>query len=342
MGVGIVRRTEYLSAPGGSNGMRFMGAIAIAGIIAMAAASFLGAGTPRHAGSRWGAVRWRSELPSPAPEKPILLIARHEAEASGTSSATSVFSHPLIADAAGTLFVPVLQASTDRKHPITFRITSADSRDLCPPLHELTVAGVSKSMVTALTASAREAPPYLQLLADESAATGRTQRATFAMGCFWKGEGTIGGIRGVVSTKPGFLNGMEVVDAEFDPAVVSYSDLLDRSRAAGAADRAIPRSDGQRQLANEPRCDTAIAADDAPKFYLSRTPLRHVPITPAQASRVNAALGNHTDPSAWLSPRQVHLRDIIAAHPERPWPNAIGVDLTDAWRTATKMARVDF
>lgn len=163
------------------------------------------------------------------------------------------------------------------------------------------------------------------------------------MGCFWKGEGTIGGIRGVVATKPGLLNGLEVVDAEFDPSVVSYDELLKTSRAAGAADRAIPRSDAQRRAGGtEPRCDAAIAADEVPKFYLSRTTFRHVPMTSAQASRVNAALANHADPNSWLSPRQLRLHQVVIAHPERPWHNSIAADFTTAWRDAARLARLEY
>jgi len=303
---------------------------------------FLAATPHEQSPSRLGAVHWLQARPEVATTRPILLAEIFPGGA--TADAAKLFEHPLIADACESLFTPVLMTPAELPSaPVTLRIVNSSNADLCPPLHDLSIAAVSHWMVAGLCAAGENVPPYLQLLADESAAAGRTQRATFAMGCFWKGEGTIGGVHGVVATKPGFLSGLEVVDAEFDPAVISYGDLLERSRAAGAADRALPRTDEQRRaVANEPRCDAAITADAEPKYYLSLTTYRFVPMTPAQASRVNAALARRDDPNAWLSPRQLRLHQVVIAHPERPWKNAVGADFARAWRDAAMAARVSF
>jgi peptide-methionine (S)-S-oxide reductase len=72
-----------------------------------------------------------------------------------------------------------------------------------------------------------------------------TQTATFAAGCFWGIEDNFRKVRGVVSTRVGYTGGQtrnptyrevcsnstghaESVEIIFDPAVVSYEDLLDR------------------------------------------------------------------------------------------------------------------
>ena len=47
-----------------------------------------------------------------------------------------------------------------------------------------------------------------------------------------------------------------------------------------------------------------IATRTDQKFYLGRSTLRFLPLTPLQATRVNAALGGGGDPARWLSPRQ--------------------------------------
>ena len=77
----------------------------------------------------------------------------------------------------------------------------------------------------------------------ESSDSDRVQRATFAAGCFWGVEASFRELEGVVRTGVGYTGGStadpnyeqvcsgttghaESVDVWFDPAVVSYSDLL--------------------------------------------------------------------------------------------------------------------
>jgi hypothetical protein len=58
-------------------------------------------------------------------------------------------------------------------------------------------------------------------------------------------------------------------------------------------------------------------------------------MTPAQAARMNAALGDAKEAKRVLSPRQLVLLEAIRDAPKAKWPVAIGRDdLSAAWREA--------
>ena len=70
-----------------------------------------------------------------------------------------------------------------------------------------------------------------------------------------------------------------------------------------------------------------------------RTPLRFVPMTGAQASKVNAALGGRGDPLRLLSPRQRALAAAVGASPTAGWQSALDApDLTSASAAAEAVA----
>ncbi len=81
-------------------------------------------------------------------------------------------------------------------------------------------------------------------MAAESAKTGNHEIATLGGGCFWCLEAVYEGLQGVVSVESGYSGGRtqdptyedicggetghaEVVRVSFDPAVISYADILD-------------------------------------------------------------------------------------------------------------------
>jgi len=298
-----------------------------------------------------------------AGHKPLLILFQ---EVPGCSTCVNygnqVLSHPLIRDAAESLFVPLavynnIKGDDERtlrsfKEPAwnnpVVRIITHDRKPLATRVAEdYTVGGLASAMVAALKKTGSEVPAYLVLLAEECAARKQgLKRATFAMHCFWEGEGALGDVNGVITTMPGFLDKKEVVEVEFDPRLVDYKALVSKAQSLDCASHVFARDDDQRRVAKGlagpavVRTDVAIRPDKQPKYYLSKTVYRHIPMTPLQASRINAAIGRKQSPDNYLSPGQLRLLASIRNHPQVKWPDAIGsADLVQTWATVEQRAR---
>ena len=296
-----------------------------------------------------------------AKNKPLLVLFQ---EVPGCATCVNygdrVLSHPLIVEAIESLFVPAVVYNNvkgeDKKtlklfgepawnNPVV-HIMTADRKEIAARVSgNYTVSGLSSAIVAALKTINRKVPTYLQLLSDESKAQSRkVERGTFAMYCFWSGEAALGALPGVVSTRPGFLHGFEVVEVEFDPTVLSYAELVKAAKTRQYALRVFTRNAKQQETAAKIVGNTAVVSnqsirpDGEPKYYLSKTLLRYVPMTSMQASRVNAAIRKSEDPRSFLSPRQIKLLNFVKSHPDAEWKNAIGsTDLPKAWDEAIAM-----
>lgn len=261
-----------------------------------------------------GDIRWlrtwpEAEARSRAEKKPILLLFQ---EVPGCQTCRTygreVLTHPLIVEAAETLFIPLAIHNNKPGHdaevlkrfgepawnnPVV-RIVTAEGTDLQPRLAgNYSAAGLANAMAQALIRRQGRAPAWLQLVADELTAAQRgTAKATYSMYCFWTGEALFGELNGVVRTTAGFQNGKEVVAVEYDPLVITR-EQLDR-------------------IAKDSRCFAeaggSFTPDKTPKYYLSNSPYTNIPMTEAQQCRVNAALARKQDPSEFLSPRQAAIR----------------------------------
>jgi hypothetical protein len=170
------------------------------------------------------------------------------------------------------------------------RFLDADGVDVLERRDRIwTTHAVATRLAEALAAAGEEAPSWLGVVLDESAA-GPLETASYTMSCYWQGEAVLGGVDGVVTTRAGWLGGAEAVEVTYDPRRVDRAALdahaaTFRCRAAEAApDRDAKRSDRH--------------------YHLRRSPLRFVPLTPMQRTKVNAALGLGQDTERWLSPRQ--------------------------------------
>ncbi len=293
--------------------------------------------------------------------KPLLVLFQ---EVPGCSTASgygkNVLSHPLIVEAIETLFVPVAiynnEGREDSKvlksfgepswnNPVV-RIITPERKELAPRLSgDYTKAGLVQTMIDSLEKSGREVPQYLILLNKELRARSiGVDKATFAMHCFWTGEGKLGAIDGVISSKPGFMGRSEVVEVEFDPSVISYGELVKRAKQRGVASRVFARNSNQHDTAasivggSSVSSESSFRSDREPKYYLSKTLYRYLPMTSTQAARVNSAIGRRQSPNKYLSPGQLSLLNIIKERGELEWKDAINREFSQAWSRALLIA----
>jgi len=315
-----------------------------------------------------GGVRWGRDLNAGLAEarrldRPALVLFD---EVPGCSTVLAfgktVLAHPLIVEAAETLFVPVaIYNNIDGKdrevlrafdeptwnNPVV-RIIDPDRAPLAPRLDgDYTVAGLASNMTTALDKAGHKTPPWLALLAEEQRAErDGTETATFGMYCFWSGEAGFGALDGVVATQTGFLDGREVVQVEYDPRTLPYTRLAAFARESRTGEVAFTTNEQQQSVAKRIFGDNALAAKDRirpsesdDKYNLAHSSWAAVPMTEAQASRANARVAAGKSPADLLSPRQRALHDLIKQHPDAGWPTQLGRgDVIDAFARAEAVA----
>ncbi len=297
-----------------------------------------------------GQVHWQRDLTkaqqlSKQFDRPILILFQ---EVPGCSTCKRygnlVLSHPLIVEAIETYFIPLViynnVGGKDRQtlsfygepswnNPVV-RIVGADKKDLLPRLSgNYAPSGLLSYMLEGLAKSGAPVPTFLPLIRDELMAeeTG-VDKTTLSMFCFWTGEKELGRLDGVVHTEAGFMHGREVVNVYFNPSVIGLEEVIHKGAAAQCADQAFVQSSQARtakKLLGDPqvREEGTFRLDREPKYYLSRTPYRHVPMSPAQAVKVNALIGAGQRPDALLSPRQLKILEQVRRHRNDHWPSMI-------------------
>lgn len=79
------------------------------------------------------------------------------------------------------------------------------------------------------------------------------------------------------------------------------------------------------------KAQQAPRRDKEQQYYLYKSPLRFVPMTTAQTTRVNASMRARGQGwRAYLSPRQLQWLAQVQAGPKKQWPVAQGVPFGDA------------
>jgi hypothetical protein len=255
-----------------------------------------------------GHVPWRRGFDDARAEaarvgKPVLVLFNEVPGCSTVNAyAENVLTDPIVVDAAA-LFVPVFVSNNDGdgahthrdravlarygeptwNNPV-LRIVDSDGVMLAPRVtHDSGAPGLLRAMATALDRAGR-APAWLRILVDEQRPS---ISKTFACACFWEGEASLGAVDGVRTTEAGFVDGREVVRVTLDPA---------RARDVERSAHAL----GYRDV--DGAFKAAPPSDD--KHTLARSKWANVAMTPAQRTRVNAALAAGEDPRELLAPSQ--------------------------------------
>jgi hypothetical protein len=240
--------------------------------------------------------------------KPILILFQ---EVPGCATCrnygSEVLTHPLIVEAIETEFVPLVIYNNKGGHdaeilkrynepswnnPIV-RIVHHNGNDIVSRLSgNYSLIGLIQKINEALFLRNSKMPVYLRLFHDELVAQQRgVQTATYSMYCFWTGEALFGKIKGVVKTTAAFQGGKEVVVVEYNPDVISKTELdkiaMTQNCRAESSGNARP--------------------DSTPKYYLSKSRYKSISMTELQKCRVNSALAEGQSPDEFLSPRQLAI-----------------------------------
>jgi len=209
---------------------------------------------------------------------------------------------------------------------------------------------VARRLCAALIAAGRPVPAWLRL-AREELARGPRESAVFSMACFWRGEGVLGSIPGVRSTRAGWLDGREVVELEYAPAELPFDDLLTLARTEGCAERVWVAPGARLEAAKRALGGDARELDGAPRpakpgdheYYLQSSPLARLPLTALQRVRLNARLSSGRPPEDLLTPSQQALLARLRAHPDRVAglePPGDPADLDGLWRRRARLEQL--
>lgn len=198
------------------------------------------------------------------------------------------------------------------------RYINKDGSDVIPRKDRVwTTGGTAQRMTAALYKYKRAAPKYLEYVVREESI--KTETAEFAMYCYWSGEVKLGSLKGVHSTRSGWRNGLEVVSVKYDPTVIKYETLLGAAQKFDCATAVFTHTDAQQRIATAAvggkakrvsgQMRDAKASDQ--KYQLLQTPLRYLPMTEMQATKVNSGLGTRANVKELLSPRQQQILNFI-------------------------------
>ncbi|MFT4667779.1 MAG: hypothetical protein ACI9XB_004753 [Gammaproteobacteria bacterium] len=272
-----------------------------------------------------GTVSWHRDYNSAITlskeeSKPVLILFQ---EVPGCMTCRNygqnVLSNPLMVDAIEHLFIPLAIYNNKKgadatvlrqfseptwNNPVVRIIDEAGTNLVKRVSGNYSQKGLYQAMEAALIKSGKEVPEFMQLLKqDIGAVEVGTKEATFKMYCFWSGESHLGNADGVVATEAGFMNGYEVVKVNYDPEVISETELETYAKEAQCS-----------KVSSEGK----FRKDKDPQYYLKHSDFKYLPLTAIQKTKINSALKNREDGRVYLSPTQLKwLEDLGRYNPKK-------------------------
>lgn len=238
--------------------------------------------------------------------KPIFILFQ---EVPGCSTCRnygqSVLVHPLMVEAIENEFIPLtifnniggkdrdvlsLFSEPTWNNPVVRIVDSEGDNIISRLAGDYTSLGLYRAMEEAMVREQREIPGYIEILGDDLLleADG-TEEAVYQMYCFWSGEKHLGQIEGVVATDPGFTSAGEVVKVQYNPAIISKSDL-DRIAEKGSCRKTKNKN---------------FRMDRDPQYYLKKSKYNVLPLSKSQRTKINVSIANQESPLHLLSPKQI-------------------------------------
>jgi hypothetical protein len=312
--------------------------------------------------------------------KPVLLIFQATNGApDAVAMGTSVLSHPLLIEAAESLFIPVFVDITgtspddvqllaryheNRHHDTVVRIVNCKGNDLAVKLEgsRCSVGNIARAMRDVLDRKSSEVPNYLRLLEEERRALvdvpSKAVRTTakvivFTTKATKNAEISFAELNGVIAVECGKLTGRRAVKVTYDPEVIDCKAVFLHALFHVYVE-SVYWTDHQQKISvqsqllkvdDPPFLDelgaTPFSRGKDPKHFLRTTLLRYVPLTSLQALKANLAVSKDqlNLVDDLLSPRQLTI--LKAVETRRPRKETIDVSISDAWRQVQEDRVVD-
>jgi hypothetical protein len=298
--------------------------------------------------------------------RPVLLV---QAEIPGdTDAGSEIFSHPLIVEAADSLFITVFNKDEDYSCSAS-RSASGKSRrtrvgffdELAHEIVQslsadmLTRAGIAEAMIATLKACRQPVPKYLRLLYDEEKGQIKSgpvglpvpcyHSAVFGMDDSTLGEVEFAGLEGVISTRAGFVTRQKTVKVVYDAGRICFGSVIHYALKRKVGDIIYYKTNDERiaaliEIARVKKISKVaefpgnIQVDNDSKRALQKSPLRFVPLTGLQATRANrlAHLNRFDEAMHLLSPRQgLIFMQARKTTDQKSFKDVVDVPILPAW-----------